>query len=305
MLHIIANPASSSGNGRKIWQETEQILKDRNIEYKLYETTAQYDAKRFAEEITCDDSKDVIVVIGGDGTLHEVFNGIKDFSNVTLGYIPSGSGGDFARDLNISRDPMSALNTILSPKEFKLMDVGHVENPECSKNFAVSCGIGFNAAVGLEAGSSPLKKVLNKFKLGALTYTFIALKQIAGAKKNGCTLILDDARKIHYDNFYFVVSMIHRYEGGGFMFCPDAKCDDGYIDVCAVGNINKLKIINILPKAYTGGHVKYKNIDTYRAKKVTVISDTPLAIHTDGEYAGFQKELTTTICDKKIRVIVR
>lgn len=305
MLHIILNPQSSSGNGRKVWEQTKAELEKENIEYKLYETTGPKSAKMYAKDITSDETNDVIIVIGGDGTLNEVFNGIRDYSKVTLGYIPSGSGGDFARDLGINLEPAKAIHSVLHPKEYKIMDVGNLTNAECNKRFCVSTGIGFDAAICHEVNVSKFKVFLNKIGMGSLIYVVIALKQLITMKKHGCTIILDDARKIRLDNFIFVAAMVHRYEGGGFMFCPKAKCDDGMIDICAVGNISKLKVLAIIPKAFKGEHVKYKGIDTYKAKKVQIISDEKLPIHADGEYAGIEDEMYVTICSKQIRVIIR
>ncbi|MDO4187461.1 MAG: diacylglycerol kinase family lipid kinase [Lachnospiraceae bacterium] len=305
MLHIVYNPQSSTGNGKKVFLQVEKVLIEENVEYKVYETTGAGSAKMYAKDITSDDSNDVIIVIGGDGTLNEVFNGIKDYSKVTLGYIPSGSGGDFARDLKISTDPEKAIRSILHPKEYKIMDVGNLTNAECNKRFCVSAGIGFDAAVCHEALHSKLKIWLNKVKLGKLTYVVIALKQILSTKKHGCTIILDDARKIKFDHFYFVTTMIHRYEGGGFMFCPKAKYDDGLIDVCVASNISKLKVLCLMPLAYKGKHTKFKGIETYTAKKIQIFSDEKLPIHTDGEYAGVEDELVVTLCSKQIRVIIR
>lgn len=305
MLHIIYNPMSSSGNGSKVFEQTQAALDRENIEYRVYETTGQGSAKRYAKDITSDEFNDKIVVIGGDGTLNEVFNGIKDYSKATIGYIPSGSGGDFARDLGISTDPSKAIEAVIHTKEYKMMDVGNLTNAECNKRFCVSAGIGFDAAVCHEALHSRLKVILNKFHLGKLTYLLIAIKQILTTQKHGCTLILDDARKITFDHFYFVTTMIHRYEGGGFMFCPNAKCDDGIIDICVAGNLSKLKVLTIIPKALKGKHVNCKGISIYSARKVQVISDEKLPVHADGEYAGVEDELVVTQCDKQIRVAVR
>lgn len=305
MYHIIYNPQSSSGNGKKIFHQTEEILISRKIEYKVYETTGHNSAKNFAKEITSDSENEKIIVIGGDGTINEVFNGIKDYSKVTLGYIPSGSGGDFARDLGINLDPAKALEAILHPKEYKYMDVGQLTNAECNKKFAVSAGIGFDAAVCHEALNSKLKAALNKIGLGKLTYVLIAFKQIITNKKTGCTIILDETRQIKLDHLFFMTTMIHRYEGGGFMFCPKAKYNDGYIDVCVVGNVSKAMFFVILPTAYKGRHTKFKGIDIYKAKKVQIFTDQKLPIHADGEYAGVEDEMVITVCPKQIRVITR
>lgn len=305
MLHIIYNPTSSCGNGKKLFERTKNQLDKEGIEYKIYETTGHGSAKRYAYDITSDEYNDKIVVIGGDGTLNEVFNGIRDYSRVTLGYIPTGSGGDFARDLGISTNPDIAINTVIHTKEYKMMDVGNLTNAEFNKRFCISAGIGFDAAVCHEALNSKLKAFLNKLHIGSLTYVLIAIKQILTTKKHGCTVILDDARKEKFDHFYFAAAMVHRYEGGGFMFCPNAKCNDGLIDVCVVGNLSKFKVLTTIPKAFKGKHVNCKGIKIYQAKKVQIISDEKLPIHADGEYAGIEDELVVTQCDKQIRVAVR
>ncbi len=304
MLHIIVNPTSNSGNGAKILKKAEKTLQQEGVSCKLHKTSPDISATEIAKQITCDEAEHTIAVIGGDGTLNEVINGIRDYSKVTLGFIPSGTGGDFARDLGLSNNPVAALDSILHPSEFKMMDIGHLENKELSKNFAVSCGIGFDASVALATSRSTLKNYLSKIKLASLSYVLIAIQKILRAKKNGCTMILDDTKEIHYDNFFFVSPMIHRFEGGGFMFCPDAECDDGLLDICVAGDIRKFRVFYIIPAAYMGRHTRFKGIDLYRAKKIRIISDKPLEIHTDGEYAGFQDEMTVSLCSKKIRVIV-
>lgn len=303
MFYVIVNPTSNSGNGADIWKKTEEILKREGITYRLYETSKTVSAKGLAAQIPCSVT-DTLIVIGGDGTLNEVFNGIKDFSKVTLGYIPAGTGGDFARDLGISKDPMKALHTILNPKQYKMMDIGRLENQEVTKNFVVSCGIGFDAAVAIAVGNSKLKNYLSKIKLASLSYTLIAVKMILGAKRKSCTVILDEEREIHYDNFIFAAPMIHRYEGGGFMFCPAAECDDGMLDICVAGDIKKFRVFYIIPTAYKGKHLKFKGIDIYKAKKVRIISERPESMHTDGEYAGVQTEMTASIYEEKVRVII-
>lgn len=305
MYHIIYNPQSSTGNGKKVWDQIEKYLINQSVEYKAYETTGPNSAKMYAKDITSDEENDKIIVIGGDGTLNEVVNGIRDYSKVTLGYIPSGSGGDFARDSRISSNLETALSSILNPKEYKMMDICNLTNAECNKRFAVSAGIGFDAAVCHEAMHSNIKSFLNRLHMGKLSYTIIALKQILSTKDHGCTIILDEARKIKINNFYFIATMNHRYEGGGFMFCPKAKCDDGYIDVIVASNISKLKILALMPLALKGKHTKFKGIDIYKARKVQIFSDEKLPVHCDGEYAGVEDELVVTLCPKQIRVIVR
>lgn len=99
MYDFIVNPNARSGLGGRIWKELEQLLKEQKAEYRVHFTKYQRHASRIAEEITTDGEEHTIVVLGGDGTVNEVLNGITELSKVTMGYIPMGSSNDFARYL--------------------------------------------------------------------------------------------------------------------------------------------------------------------------------------------------------------
>ncbi len=304
MYHFIVNPASSSGGGAVLWKQIEKKLLEEQVSYVAHMTDGPDSAKRYAEEITKTDEEVTIVVCGGDGTMNEVFCGIRDFSKVILGCLPIGSSNDLIRDLGLKKDPMEMLKAILHPNEIISMDVGRLQFVGGEKKFSVSIGIGFDGAICHEALQSKIKDFFNKIKLGKLTYLFIALRQLAGMKKIGASIILDDEKEIHVDRVMFVTGMIHRYEGGGFMFCPEADYSDGYLDILVVGDLSKLKVLQILPSARKGTHTKCGGMNTYRAKKVVIRTDTPLPVHADGESVGFQSEVTVTQEEKQVRFII-
>ena len=179
MYHIIINPASRSGRGAKIWAEqVEPALKAGNTEYQTYFSGKAGEVRQLAAQITAEHAAEpdlTLIVLGGDGTINETLQGIADPSKVILGYIPTGSSNDLARDLGISKDPKAALNLILHNNTPRAMDLGRLtyldeDQPEESRLFAVSCGIGFDAAVCAEAMSSRIKDTMNWIGLGKLTY---------------------------------------------------------------------------------------------------------------------------------------
>ena len=305
MLHIIVNPAASTGHGTRIWAEVKNYLEKEHIEYDVKFTTRGGSARIYAREITSGTEHIQLIILRGDGTVNEVIDGIRDFSLVTLGYIPAGSSNDLARDMRLEHDPQKAVAAILHPKEYAYMDIGKITYENTEKRFVVSTGIGYDAAICREALFSPLKKVLNRFGLGKLTYVGIALKQLAKMKKCGCTVILDDSKKIYLERLMFVTTMIHKYEGGGIMICPDADYKDQLLNVCVVGNLSRLRVLRILPTAYSGKHTRFKGINTYTAKKVTVISDTKMAVHADGESCGMQTKISMQLEPAQLRLIVR
>lgn len=307
MYHIIINPASRSGKGLKIWKEqVEPALRRGGTDYRPYFSEKAGDVARIANEIisVVDDTPVMLVVLGGDGTVNEALQGIGDTSKVILGYIPTGSSNDLARDLGIPTDPTAALDLILHSGTPCPMDLGTLTYEDGKKRrFAVSCGIGFDAAVCEEALRSKAKKVLNKIGLGKLTYLSIALKQLFAARAVSGKLIPDDEKPIEIGNILFTACMLHRFEGGGFMFSPDADATDGILNLCAVGDISKALILWALPTAFKGKHYRFKGITPYQAKKVRIEVTSPLWVHTDGEVTRKSRSLTVTCEQNAIRII--
>ena len=110
---FIVNPKSRSGLGEMTWKMLEPELKKRRIGYTVHMTEKRKNAEKIAEMLTADGEPHTLVVLGGDGSLNEVINGIREPDKITLGYIPIGSSNDFARGLGIPNDPLTALETVL------------------------------------------------------------------------------------------------------------------------------------------------------------------------------------------------
>ena len=298
MYHIIINPRSRSGRGLKVWKElVEPKLHESKIVYRNYFSERRGDVARLAGEIVSAAGGNplTLILLGGDGTVNEALSGIKDPSNITLGYIPTGSSNDLARDLNIPGDPLAALELILHKGRVHAMDLGTVTYPDGeTRPFIVSCGIGFDAAVCEEALQSQIKDLFNRLGLGKLTYLGIALRQLFGAKAVSGSITLDDRPPVKMNTLLFVTCMLHRFEGGGFMFCPDADASDGILNLCAVGDLPKLLILFALPAAFHGRHYRYRGVTPYQAKTVTIETSSPLWVHTDGEVFRKSSRITIT-----------
>lgn len=308
MYHIIINPASRSGKGMKLWkEEIEPALIRERIAYSPYLSAHDGNAKDLAAAITTGaDSLEPIrlIVIGGDGTLNETLNGIAAPEQTIIGYIPTGSSNDFARDMGIPTETMQALDIILHTGKPRAYDYGLLTFPDGSTHrFVGSSGIGFDAATCDAVSRSPLKEKLNKIGLGKLVYLIVALQQFCRAKTDSAKLYLDDKAPISIRHLLFCSNMIHRYEGGGFMFCPDADAADGLLDLCCVDITSKPKILLALPSAFRGKHFRYEGITPYRARTVTIKTQTPLWVHTDGEVLRECSELTVSCCHHGIFII--
>lgn len=315
MYHFIVNPTSKTGLGEKYWERVKKVLEERNIEYKVIFSKRVGHVEEIVRKLNQKEreKKIHIVILGGDGTVNEAIQGIEDFSKVVISYIPTGSSNDLARDMGISRNPEEALESILKAEQECYMDMGLVHYDKAflageevqipDRRFMVGCGIGFDAAVCEESMHSKMKNVLNKIKLGKLTYLGIALKQLIQSEMIDGNIVLDDEKEIAVKRMYFSVAMVHRYEGGGFKFCPDAKTDDGLLDFCVASNASKLRVLRIIPTAFDGKHVRFKEIQMLRGKKAVIEVNKPLWVQTDGEVKAQASKITVSDLGEKVHFI--
>lgn len=300
---FIVNPKSRSGMGWMVWKTIEPQLKKNRVNYYLHLTEKKRHASEIAEKITSDGREHTIVVLGGDGTVNEVVNGICIPERVLLGYIPIGSSNDFARGLGIPKDPDQALRALLKPVTIKEIDIGILERNEKKRKFAVSAGIGFDAAVCHEVCISRWKVMLNKFGLGKLSYAMVAMDRLMKDRPVRFTAVTENGRKRIFEKTYFAAFMNLQYEGGGFRFCPKASCTDGLLDVIVVHELPVLKILLLLPTAFSGMHTRFRGVSVFRCRNVVIETEIPLPIHTDGEPAFLRNRISAGITGEKIRVI--
>lgn len=314
MYHIIINPASRSGRGQEYWELAEPYLKEHHIPYTAYRSTHSGHIAEIVRDITkgLNDSSAImsLIVLGGDGTVNEALQGITRLDKVRLGYIPTGSSNDFARDLGISKDPVEALEHMLNTPRTQHMDIGCVEYRDCrldepnlqKRYFAVSCGLGYDAAICEEAMHSKIKQILNRCGLGKLTYLIIALKQLACAKPISAFLTLKGRKTIQLHNLLFLAGMNHQFEGGGFMFAPGADDHDGILDLCCVSNVSKLKVLCVLPTAYKGKHFRFKGVDAFHSEAYTLKVSSPMWLHVDGEIPAFTDKISVSCMHKALQI---
>lgn len=303
IYHFIVNAKSRSGMGGMTWKLIEPELKKRRTEYICHLTEKRGHAKKIAAQITEDGQNHTLVVMGGDGTVNEVVNGIKDPSKVLFGYIPVGSSNDFARGLRLEKDPMKALNVILKPVKTMQIDLGEIRNKTGSRRFAVSAGIGFDAAVCHEVCVSKWKVLLNRIGLGKLSYAAVALDRLRKDRPARIRVSLSDGSERIFENTYFAAFMNLPYEGGGFKFCPDASPEDGCLDIIVVHGITLPGILFLLPLAFAGKHVGFRGISFMKCTEAYIEADVPLPLHTDGEPGFLRKELSVRFTDMRLNVI--
>ncbi len=309
MLDFIINPKSRSGAANGIWEKTKKLLDQHEVRYDIHKTEYAGHAVKIAGELTAGQMNRTLVVVGGDGTLNEVLNGIDWKCNVILGYLPTGSGNDFARSMGITYDTEhnleQAVKKIIHPSRFRILDYGEVKTDEKeSRRFLVSSGIGFDAAVCHNLLHSVAKKILNKVHLTKLCYIVIGLKQLILTKPVGGTLKLDDGRNINLNKVAFVSAHVHPYEGGGFCFAPKADFEDGKLDLCVVADTGRIHMIPVLLAALFGKHTHMAGVNIYRCRNAEICLKEKKPVHADGESCGIHKKINVSCISRKVKVII-
>ncbi len=299
--YIIINPASHSGKTRRIWATLKAALMERGLSYRAYMSKGPGDVTSLTQNIISHFGKSPdepahIILLGGNGTLNELINGIPDFSRVILSYIPTGSGNDFARAQKYSNDPVKELDRILtgSPAALDVGETSFTDTDGVNRRirFLISSGVGFDAMVCDKVNHSRIKSYLNKIGLGQAVYLVIALKCLFFGKYPDCTVTCADGESFLLKNMMFSAAMLEPYEGGGFKFAPKASPDDGRLDVCTVNGLPRLFVLCALPTALFGWHLVFPGIHLHRTESIHIHTDAPQYIHTDGETGYFSTDVT-------------
>ena len=305
MYHIIVNKKSRSGRGEKLWPVIQAELERRQIEFRVYPTKYHGNARETAAQLTAKgvwSPDDVLLVIGGDGTANEAVDGISCPSEVKFGYIPTGSGNDFARGAGIPSDPLQALEAVLKGEEKKI-NVGTAFLGGEKRRFLVSTGMGFDAGICHEALASKIKNTLNRLHLGKLTYVMIALRQLFYLEPFSLDLTLKNGEHRHFEKVLFAVAMNLPYEGGGFRFCPEADETDDLLDVMVVSNLAKWKVSYLLPMALFGCHTGFSEVHMERCSCLSFRTDRAEPVHLDGESGGHCMEETIGLETERLRLL--
>ena len=272
MYYIIANEKHLNGKGEKKIEEVKKVFDAAGRKYEILLTQREGDAKKHAERITSApaEGRNVLIAMGGDGTLHDLINGIQDFDNCALGLIPLGTGNDFAEAAGIPLDAKAAAE-IIAFREPQPIDFIQLSSGLRSIN-AVGMGIDVDVLKRTYAGKS---KKRSKY-LKALISSLIHFKSC------NFTVKYNGKEEKHFGLIAAVGN--GRQFGGGIKLFPDAKIDDGYLDLFMVDYISKRKIPAAFLKLMRGKVNYIKEATAVRVKEVEFIADSEnFTIQAEGE----------------------
>ncbi len=268
MYHLILNPTAGKKKAVKNLEIVARILNERNIPFEAHKTCAVHDATDIAKRLTLAGEKD-IVVLGGDGTLHEVLEGIANVEECRLGLIPSGTGNDFARKAGIPKDVEKALEIILSG-EAKETDYLEVDGIRCMN----VGGMGMDVDVLERCKKGKMK--------GKLKYLFSLVKSVFAFK--GLPILIESDGVEERHEALIAAACNGTQFGGGITICPVAEVDDGKLNVVVVDCIGgKMKIIKAFIRLLKGKILEYPETTHFTCDRVKFISETPCSAQLDGE----------------------
>ncbi|PLV59095.1 diacylglycerol kinase family protein [Thermotoga sp. KOL6] len=300
VVFLICNPVSNSGNTGKVWPKVKKILEKYGISYEVIFTKKPGHAVEISRD-ACMKGYDRIVAMGGDGTVNEVVNGVFlsdcDLEKVTFGWIPVGSGKDWARTINVPLDLEKAVEVLKKGKTF-VQDLGIAEyealdGKRKKRAFVNVAGLFFDGFVTYRTN---LLKKKSRF-----SYFLRIFSSILKYKPTDAIIVID-GKKWKKKVFSMNVG-ICKYNGGGMNQVPHAVPDDGLLAVTVINDIGKLRILANVHRVFNGKLLEHPGVEGYQAQRVTVEFQKEEPIELDGETI-WVKKVTFSILPKALKVMV-
>ncbi|OGO43646.1 MAG: hypothetical protein A2Z04_02020 [Chloroflexi bacterium RBG_16_57_9] len=293
-IKVIANPSAGRGIVGARLPLLEGVLRAEGAAYDLVRTSRPGEAVELARQAKRD-GFETVVAVGGDGTIHEIVNGLfqaaGDGVAGTLGIVPLGSGNDFVKILDIPGDPVSACRHLFRGKT-RLIDAGRLNNIF----FVNSAGTGFDALVALE--SHKIKRLT-----GLPRYFIAVLRTLLLNYQTPTATITFNGQTIRQRITLTSIGN-GRSAGGGFLLTPDATCDDGLFDMAIARALSRRAILGLIPHVLRGTHIDKEPVTMARAAHILIELDAPLPVYADGEiiFEATQR-VELEVLPRRLRVI--
>jgi diacylglycerol kinase (ATP) len=276
---FLVNPASANGSTAKRWPRLQQRARELGLDGEALLSERPGHLTELARSAAGEGR--LLVVVGGDGTLNEVVNGLVG-TNAEIAVIPNGTGQDFGRTHEIPTRFDDAVRVALtgSPRQ---IDLGRavfraLGGGEASRVFANVGSAGMSGAVARRANST------SKRLGGRATFYYALVREFVGWKNTEVTVSFDDGER--RGRMHDVIVANGCWHGGGMKLAPDAHPDDGLFDVVLIGDVSKLDFVTTSPKLYHGGHVGHHRVEVVRSAALTIEAESPIPLELDGEVAG-------------------
>jgi len=279
---FLVNPASANGSTGRRWPEIAHRAATAGLEADALFSERPGHLAELARQAALDGA-DLLVVVGGDGSVNEVANGLAGLDRAPeVAILPRGTGWDFVRTFGIPRDVAAAVSIALTG-ETRTVDLGRVayrawDGRDAEAVFANVASAGMSGAIAQRANET--SKALG----GKASYLWATFAVFAGWSAVEMRLTVDgEARS---GPMFDVIVANGRFFGGGMQMCPEARPDDGLFDVVTIGDVTKRDLVVTMPKIYRGTHLPHPKAEALRGRDVTIETDEPVPVELDGEQPG-------------------
>lgn len=278
-IFFIVNPNADSGNAIKKWNLLKDFLYSNDIlfEYKITERP------KSAVDILKNVYQDLVVAVGGDGTINEVINGIVELNkDIDFTAFPLGTGNDWVRTYNLTNNISQFAQTIKNGT-IKTQDIGKIEYGENLEQILY-----FNNMIGAGYSGEVVRNIKSNgiFSKGSFRYLIGAVSALANLHHYETELMIDDISDKPFITELNIA--ICKYGGGGMLFSPNAESNNGKLNITMIQKISTLNFIRRLPMLYSGEYIHLKEAKTAQCNTLLINSDN-LVMQVDGELIGTYK----------------
>ena len=291
--HLIINPHGGLKSGEHIFKKVKPLFLEANAELNVIKTEYAGHAREIAREISIEGIAG-LCSIGGDGTMHELINGLMERSDnkmIPIGLISGGTGNSFMHDLNCL-DPIEAVQRILT-NQVRKIDIFKAETKE--RTF-----YGFNIiGWGMPTDINLLAEKMRW--LGGQRYNIASILEVLKYKSRLARIEIEG--KMIDADFGFVIGCNTIHTGKGMKMAPHAKLDDGLLDLIIVKKAGRIKFLKMFPKIFTGKHIEDPIVEYQQVKKFCIYPERKNILNIDGELLG-ETPVVVEVIPKKIEVLV-
>ena len=305
---FIVNPASAGGRTLERWNQVIPKLEAAHFDYDVKFTQNRGCGVLYACEAAVDPIYDVLVSVGGDGTVNEVANGLMS-SNTSYDKLPaftifpSGTGSDSVRTLGIPKDPEGFVRMV-ETSDPRPVDVGVAEfmtadGTKGSRYFLNISDIGIGGAVANAVNSMNED---NKKKSGKGKYFRSIVEQVFKFKVFNATYVAGD--QIFDINRTVIIAVCNgMFFGGGVKISPISKMNDGVLELFSTNNVSKSGLMRLVSKVYSGAHIGHRKVRHQQEMRFKVKLETPQLLETDGEVQGVVTEVDFKVLPHALKVL--
>lgn len=287
---FLVNPTAGSGKSGSLGK-LQTAIGRLELDAEVYVPGSAADLREHAAR----SQSDVVVAVGGDGTIHHVASGLLE-SEKALGIVPLGSGNDFRKSLGLPAGFDASLKILKDPR-IAQVDIGEISVDNGSRmSFVNGVGVGFDALVAHNVAT------VRGFG-GTARYVLAVLKTLRQYEPADLTIMIDSTT---FAGRHLLVAIGNgTCAGGGFYLTPDARVSDGLLDVCRIEERSVVGILKLMTKVMKGTHASESGVTFDQARSISITSRNPFFVHADGEVVGRNvKEVRIGLAAKKIRAVV-